>query len=113
MSSPCHIEMITTENEQTVSRQKERVGQKKKTFQEKMEKQKLESERLGGSGEAGAVDGIWVLAVVPLSQERVLIDRHPGGVVYHHSALTGERMPSRPRSCCPSANLTQCTVGSA
>lgn len=26
------------------------------------------------------MDGIWVLTVVPLSQERVLIDRHPGGV---------------------------------
>lgn len=34
--------MITTEKEQIVSRQEERVVQKKKIFQEKVEKQKLE-----------------------------------------------------------------------
>jgi len=39
----------------------------------------LQSERLGGGGEAGVLDGIWVLALVPLSQQCVLIDFHSSG----------------------------------
>ena len=40
MSSPCHIEMILTEKEQTVSKSEE-GAQKKKISQKKLKKQKL------------------------------------------------------------------------
>lgn len=38
-----------------------------------------ELEGLGGRGEAGAVDGVGVLAVVPLRQERLLVHGDPRG----------------------------------
>lgn len=38
-----------------------------------------ELEGLGGCGEAGAVDGVWVQAIVPLSQDRIPVDGHPRG----------------------------------
>ena len=41
MSSPCHIEMILTEKEQTVPKPEEEVAQKKKMSQKKLKKQKL------------------------------------------------------------------------
>ncbi|XP_054945025.1 60S ribosomal protein L17-like [Physeter macrocephalus] len=39
MSSPCHIEMILTEKEQTVPKPEEEVAQKKKISQKKLKKQ--------------------------------------------------------------------------
>ena len=38
MSSPCHIEMILTEKEQTVPKAEEEVAQKKKISQKKLKK---------------------------------------------------------------------------
>ena len=40
MSSPCHIEMIRTEKEQTVPKPEEEVAQKKKVSQKKTEETK-------------------------------------------------------------------------
>lgn len=34
-------------------------------------------ERLGGRGEAGAVNGVWVLALIPLGQERLPVNGDP------------------------------------
>ena len=41
MSSPCHVEMILTEKEQTVPKPEEEVAQEKKTSQKKLKRQKL------------------------------------------------------------------------
>ncbi|MXQ98682.1 hypothetical protein E5288_WYG018403 [Bos mutus] len=41
MSSPCHIEMTLTEKQQIVPKPEEKVAQKKKISQKKLEKQKL------------------------------------------------------------------------
>uniref|UniRef100_A0AAW0JDT3 Large ribosomal subunit protein uL22 n=1 Tax=Myodes glareolus TaxID=447135 RepID=A0AAW0JDT3_MYOGA len=41
MSSPCHIEMIPTENEQIVPKPEEEVAQKKEISQKKLKKQDL------------------------------------------------------------------------
>eukprot|EP00069_Balaena_mysticetus_P014831 bmy_22407T0 len=41
MSSPCHIEMILTEREQTVPKPEEEVAQKKKISQKKLKKQRF------------------------------------------------------------------------
>lgn len=41
MSSPCHIEMILIEKEQTVSKLEEEVAQKKTTSQVKVKKHKF------------------------------------------------------------------------
>ncbi|KAL4674349.1 hypothetical protein H8959_018283 [Pygathrix nigripes] len=41
MSSPCHIEMVLTEKEQTVPKPEEEVAQRKKISQKKLKKQKL------------------------------------------------------------------------
>lgn len=38
-----------------------------------------ESKRLGGCGEGGAVDGVWVQAVIPLGQDRIPVNSDSGG----------------------------------
>ena len=45
-SSPCHIEMILSEKEQTVTKPEEEVAQKKKIPQKKLKKQKLTVARI-------------------------------------------------------------------